>query len=305
MSLPPPPVRPDPNHTPTEREVREDLAADRREQRGRGEVAERARVLRVEHVGRDALADLAQKSIDVQYYIWEADATGRILAERLTRAAERGVRVRFLIDDLNVKTPDGAMAAIAAHPNIEVRLFNPFGTHRRTFLPRVLRMAFGPDRLRGRLHNKAFIADNSVAIVGGRNVGAEYFGVDIDPKSNPDVLGDSAAPSTIAKLQRALGGRMIDLLFIDGNHSYEGAKRDYEAYYPLTRHLVALHDLLCETHADVKVGELWRELKRKAKDHTFVLFHRPRGHIESAVWGGQEMGIGVLVKDVDAGVGAK
>ena len=121
----------------------------------------------------------------------------------------------------------------------------------------------------------------------------------------PALLGDSAAPSTIAKLQRALGGRMIDLLFIDGNHSYEGAKRDYEAYYPLTRHLVALHDLLCETHADVKVGELWRELKRKAKDHTFVLFHRPRGHIESAVWGGQEMGIGVLVKDVDAGVGAK
>ena len=65
---------------------------------------------------------------------------------------------------------------MATHPNLEVRLFNPFGTHRRTFLARTLRMVFGPQRLRGRMHNKAFIADNSVAIVGGRNIGAEYFG---------------------------------------------------------------------------------------------------------------------------------
>ena len=69
------------------------------------------------------------------------------------------------------------MATLATHPNIEVRLFNPYGTHRRTFLARTLRMAFGPNRLRGRMHNKAFIADNCVAIVGGRNIGAEYFGV--------------------------------------------------------------------------------------------------------------------------------
>jgi putative cardiolipin synthase len=71
---------------------------------------------------------------------------------------------------------DWLLATMTVHPNIEVRLFNPFGTHRRTSLARALRMAFGPQRLRGRMHNKAFIADNSVAIVGGRNIGDEYFG---------------------------------------------------------------------------------------------------------------------------------
>ena len=87
------------------------------------------------------------------------------------------MRVRLLVDDWHL-TPeaDRLLAAMASHPNIEVRLFNPFGTHRRTFLARALGMAFGPNRLKGRMHNKAFIVDNSVAIVGGRNIGAEYFG---------------------------------------------------------------------------------------------------------------------------------
>ena len=73
-------------------------------------------------------------------------------------------------------------------------------------------------------------------------------------------------------------------------------KLDYEAYEPLTRHLVAIHDLLCETHRDVHVGEFWRELINKDREHVFVLFHKPRGHERGTVWDGQEMGIGVVVK---------
>ena len=123
------------------------------------------------------MIDRAEKTLDLQYYIFHDDLMGKFVYDRLLAAADRGVRVRLLLDDWH-QTPetDWLLATMAIHPNIEVRLFNPFGTHRRTFLARALRMAFGPDRLRGRMHNKAFIADNSVAIVGGRNIGAEYFG---------------------------------------------------------------------------------------------------------------------------------
>ena len=126
---------------------------------------------------RALMIDRAEKTLDLQYYIFHDDLTGKFVYDRLMAAADRGVRVRLLLDDWH-QTPetDWLLATLASHPNIEVRLFNPFGTHRRTFLARALRMAFGPQRLRGRMHNKAFIADNSVAIVGGRNIGAEYFG---------------------------------------------------------------------------------------------------------------------------------
>jgi putative cardiolipin synthase len=126
---------------------------------------------------RALMIDRAEKTLDLQYYIFHDDLMGKFVYDRLMAAADRGVRVRLLLDDWH-QTPetDWLLATLASHPNVEVRLFNPFGTHRRTFVNRVLRMAFGPQRLRGRMHNKAFIADNSVAIVGGRNVGAEYFG---------------------------------------------------------------------------------------------------------------------------------
>jgi putative cardiolipin synthase len=126
---------------------------------------------------RARLIDKAEKTLDLQYYIFHDDLTGKFVYDRLMAAADRGVRVRLLLDDWH-QTPetDWLLAMLASHPNIQVRLFNPFGTHRRTFLARALRMALGPNKLRGRMHNKAFIADNCVAIVGGRNIGAEYFG---------------------------------------------------------------------------------------------------------------------------------
>ncbi len=124
-------------------------------------------------VNRIALADFAQETLDVQYYIWSADTAGLLLADHLIRAADRGVRVRFLLDDVNFKKRDSATASIAAHPNIEVRIFNP---HRyRSNRTSEFLLNFG--KLNKRMHNKIMVMDNACAIVGGRNIADEYFGL--------------------------------------------------------------------------------------------------------------------------------
>jgi putative cardiolipin synthase len=123
---------------------------------------------------RAGLANQAEKSIDLQYYIWEVDNAGTILAERILRAADRGVRVRILLDHITTKATDFRFARMDIHPNIEIRVFNPFANRRF----RTLEFLFSLERLNHRMHNKAFIVDNSLAIVGGRNIGDNYFGVD-------------------------------------------------------------------------------------------------------------------------------
>lgn len=120
---------------------------------------------------RALLADAAERTLDIQYYIWRNDMSGTLLFDALRRAADRGVRVRLLLDDNNTAGLDTLIAAIDAHPQIEVRLFNPF-TLRRW---RVLNYFTDFARLNRRMHNKTFTADNQVTIVGGRNVGDEYF----------------------------------------------------------------------------------------------------------------------------------
>lgn len=122
---------------------------------------------------RAGLTNQAEKTIDAQYYIWEEDDTGFILAERILRAAERGVRVRLLLDHITTSKADFRLARMDQHPNIEIRLFNPFATRRF----RSLELLFGLRRLNHRMHNKAFIVDNAIAIVGGRNIGDKYFGI--------------------------------------------------------------------------------------------------------------------------------
>ena len=121
---------------------------------------------------RGLLARAAERALDVQYYIWHADTTGYLLFEELWNAAERGVRVRLLLDDNNTAGLDGILAALDAHANIEVRLFNPF-VNRGT---RLLGYLTDFRRLNRRMHNKSMTADNQATIVGGRNVGDEYFG---------------------------------------------------------------------------------------------------------------------------------
>ncbi len=127
--------------------------------------------------GRDAfaarllLARAAERSIDIQYYIWNDDLTGMLMFGELFDAAERGVRVRLLLDDNRTPGLDPILATLDAHPNIEVRLFNPF-------VPRGFRiLGFVTDfkRLNRRMHNKSFTVDNQATIIGGRNIGDEYF----------------------------------------------------------------------------------------------------------------------------------
>jgi putative cardiolipin synthase len=127
-------------------------------------------------VARVALARGAERSLDVQYYIWHADTTGHLMLEELWKAAERGVRVRLLVDDNGVAGLDRSLSAMDSHPRIEVRLFNPFVNRRL----RVLGYVTDFSRLNRRMHNKSMTADSQATIVGGRNIGNEYFGAGQD-----------------------------------------------------------------------------------------------------------------------------
>lgn len=126
-------------------------------------------------MSRIALADRAKQSIDLQYYIFNNDATGRLVTQRLLAAADRGVRVRLLIDDIGVHDEINMLNALNAHKNIKVRLFNPFHTRDPSFLSKLTQFLFDEHRLNRRMHNKSYIVDNNVAIVGGRNIGDAYF----------------------------------------------------------------------------------------------------------------------------------
>lgn len=127
---------------------------------------------------RALLANAAQRTLDVQYYIWRNDLTGTLLLESLRQAAERGVRVRLLLDDSANAGIDHVLAALDSHPNIQVRLFNPLAIRS----PRWINYIIDFSRLNRRMHNKSFTADNQATIIGGRNIGDEYFG------ATPDIL---------------------------------------------------------------------------------------------------------------------
>ena len=121
------------------------------------------------------LARRAQRTLDVQYYQIHDDRTGRYLLRTLRDAAERGVRVRLIIDDLYTAGMDPLLLGLDAYPNVEVRLFNPFPTGRQNFLTRFVVNWRDFDRVHRRMHNKLFIADGVMAVAGGRNVADEYF----------------------------------------------------------------------------------------------------------------------------------
>lgn len=129
-------------------------------------------------VARIAAIDAAEKTLDLQYYIVHEGITTRALVDRLIKAADRGVRVRFLVDDTSSQGNDFSVRSLSAHPNIEVRMFNPLLTGRDSGVGRAFGMLANVGTLHRRMHNKALIADNAVAVVGGRNLGDEYFGAD-------------------------------------------------------------------------------------------------------------------------------
>ncbi len=120
----------------------------------------------------------AGRSLDLQYYIWHDDLTGRLLVREAWLAAERGVRVRLLLDDINAGGKDDQLLVLDSHANIEVRLYNPF--RNRGGMSRLLEMLQRVFSMNHRMHNKAWIADGRVAVVGGRNIGLEYFSASED-----------------------------------------------------------------------------------------------------------------------------
>jgi len=127
-------------------------------------------------VARMALAQRAERSIDAQYYLFHGDLTGKLFAHGLLSAADRGVRVRLLVDDMAISGGDLAAAAMDSHPNIEVRVFNPFSRESSRLVQYVTRLG----SVTRRMHNKSFTVDNQFSVLGGRNIGDEYFEADPD-----------------------------------------------------------------------------------------------------------------------------
>jgi putative cardiolipin synthase len=169
---------------------------------------------------RLALIDHAVSSIDAQYFIWQADEVGKLLFDRLIKAAERGVRVRLLVDDLLFAAKDHTIAAICRHPNFDVKIFNP-GRVRDSTLGALGEFLLYFKELNRRMHNKLFVVDNRLAIVGGRNIGNEYFG--LSEKYN------------FRDLDILVGGRVVEEIshafdeYWNVNLSYPGSAMSSEA----------------------------------------------------------------------------
>jgi cardiolipin synthase C len=127
---------------------------------------------------RGWLADNARRSIDVQYFIWSTDNIGTLAAESLLRAAERGVKVRVIVDDLLMDAPARSLLALAAHPNVEIRIYNPVHSVGVPWYKRLWGLLTNFRRANQRMHDKALIVDGELAITGGRNMADEYFDYD-------------------------------------------------------------------------------------------------------------------------------
>jgi putative cardiolipin synthase len=148
-------------------------------------------------LARAWLADKAEKSIEVQYFIWSTDNIGILAAESLLRAAERGVKVRVIVDDLMIDAPDDSLLALALHPNVDIRIYNPKHSVGTSFWKRIWNVLTDFRGVNQRMHDKTFIVDNQVAITGGRNMADEYFDYnhtynfrDRDALIMGDVVGD-------------------------------------------------------------------------------------------------------------------
>ena len=135
---------------------------------------------------RMQMISAAQRSVDLQYYIFHGDETGRLLTGAIVQAADRGVQFRILIDDAETEPGDEQIATLKAHPNIEVRIFNPFSYRGHMEFIRGAEFMVNANRLDYRMHNKLLIIDNAVALIGGRNIGDQYFQIDPDSQFADD-----------------------------------------------------------------------------------------------------------------------
>lgn len=135
---------------------------------------------------RMQMINAAQRTLDLQYFIFRGDDTGRLLTEAVVHAADRGVRVRILVDDGQTVPGDEQITELAAHHSIEIRVFNPFAYRGHSTFLRGLEFALNASRLDYRMHNKLLVADNAIALIGGRNIGDQYFQIDPDSQFADD-----------------------------------------------------------------------------------------------------------------------
>ncbi len=196
---------------------------------------------------RLALADHATTSIDAQYFIWQNDATGNLLFDRLLKAADRGVRVRLLVDDIWLAANDEVIAAIDDHPNFAIKIFNP--TYTRHAVAGAFEFLAYFQELNRRMHNKLFIVDNRMAIVGGRNIGNPYFGLsekynfrDLDVLTTGPVVEEiSSAFDEYWNAELAYPGRLLS-----DKYSYEDLnllRQEIKAYFEKNAELLASYPL--------------------------------------------------------------
>lgn len=185
---------------------------------------------------RRSTAGLAQRSLDMLYYIWEDDMTGRLLAQALLDAADRGVRVRMLLDDVNVLGRDPIYLALDRHPHIDVRLFNPI-RNRSAPVRRGVELLLNLVRYNRRMHGKLWIVDGRVALTGGRNVGDVYFGAATGRKRNVDDIDIVLAGPVVRDAAEAFDGFWnstlalpISSLWHKRKTSLERLKRRLEQY---------------------------------------------------------------------------
>ncbi|HEY8035782.1 MAG TPA: phospholipase D family protein [Methylobacter sp.] len=130
---------------------------------------------------RMQMINAAERTLDLQYFIFREDKTGRLLTDAVLHAADRGVRVRVLIDDLEKVAGDDRITALETHPSIEVRFFNPLAYRGNSTLFREIEFMFNASRLDYRMHNKLLVVDNAIALIGGRNIGDQFF--QVNPES--------------------------------------------------------------------------------------------------------------------------
>ena len=147
-------------------------------------------------LNRMQMINAAEKTLDFQYFIFRGDETGQLLTSAVLRAADRGVRIRVLIDDGETMDGDEQITKLEAHPSIEIRIINPFAYRGQTMLFRAVEFMFNASRLDYRMHNKLLVVDNAVALIGGRNIGDQYFQMDPESQFADD---DVFAAGPIAK----------------------------------------------------------------------------------------------------------
>ena len=183
---------------------------------------------------RLSLIDKAEKTLDLQYYIWDNDKVGALALHALIRAADRGVKIRLLIDDNNAKSTEGIFLALAQHPNIEVKLFNPYRFRKY----RALDMILDLKRINRRMHNKSFIADHQVALIGGRNMTNQYYNVSDNYQfSDVDVMLVGTAVKDISHSfdeywSHEYAYKVQEVVNQSAHHlSYESLKRQLDEHY--------------------------------------------------------------------------